>query len=76
MDANGNIATMMSNPYAAQFVGWNTTTMVYDLHLLPTSLAIGAGSPVAGVAAPLPATDITGTPRLSTPPAGAYGFPN
>jgi hypothetical protein len=69
-DANGNVA--VNTGPARQFVSFNPTTGVYDLHLLPTSVAIGAGSPVAGVGAPLPASDITGTPRVSAPPAGAY----
>ena len=69
-DANGNVA--VNTGPAEQFVSFNPTTGVYDLHLLPTSVAIGAGRPVAGVGAPLPANDITGTPRVSAPPAGAY----
>jgi hypothetical protein len=69
-DANGNVA--VNTGPAGQFVSFNPTTGVYDLHPLPTSVAIGAGRPVAGVGAPLPANDITGTPRVSAPPAGAY----
>jgi hypothetical protein len=69
-DANGNVP--VNTGPAGQVVSFNPTTGVYDLHLLSTSLAVGKGSPVAGVGAPLPASDITGMPRVSAPPAGAY----
>jgi hypothetical protein len=69
-DANGNVA--VNTGPAGQVVSFNAAKGVYDLHLLPTSVAIGAGSSVAGVGAPLPANDITGTPRVSAPPASAY----
>ena len=69
-DANGNVA--VNTGPAGQVVSFDPVHGLYDLHLLSTSLAVGKGSPVAGVGAPLPASDITGTPRVSAPPAGAY----
>jgi hypothetical protein len=69
-DANGNVA--VNTGPAGQVVQFDPVHGLYDLHLLPTSLAVGKGSPVAGVGAPLPANDITGTPRVSAPPDGAY----
>ena len=69
-DANGNVA--VNTGPAGQVVQFDPVHGLYDLHLLPTSLAVGKGSPVAGVGALLQANDITGTPRVSAPPAGAY----
>ena len=44
--------------------------MIYDLHLRPTSLAIGAGTAVG-----VPTVDITGATRTAPFAVGAYNFP-
>jgi hypothetical protein len=70
-DANGNIAPAANIPYATQFVSWPsspTTSWQYDVHLLPGSVAIGAGTS-GGV---LPTINIMGATRVAPWTVGAY----
>lgn len=64
-DANGNVIPAASIPFASQFVAFNPATASYDLHLLPSSVAIAAASEAIA-----PALDIAGVRRGI--PAGAY----
>jgi Right handed beta helix region len=69
-DANSNVAAPYPAgfPYASQFVTWSPSTLQFDLHLLPGSVAKGAGTS----GAPLPTIDITGATRTSPYSVGAY----
>ena len=64
-DANGNVSTSVSTPYANVFTTWDLTTHDFDLRPKLGSIAMGKGNGI-------PTTNILGETRIAPFSVGAY----